>query len=56
MIPGNTDLEQRIIDAIYRGACDPKELDQAIELIAQYFDCAGATLGEMDQERPKRRL
>jgi GAF domain-containing protein len=53
MIPGNADLEQRIIDAIYRGACDREELDQAIELIAEYFDCAGATLGEMDQAAPE---
>ena len=56
MIPGNADLEQRIIDAIYRGACDPKELDQAIELIARYFDCAGATLGEMDQATPEAQI
>ena len=56
MIPGNADLEQRIIDAIYRGACDPNELDQAIELIARYFDCAGATLGEMDQATPEAQI
>jgi GAF domain-containing protein len=53
MISRNADLELRIIDAIYRGACDPKALDQAIELIAQYFDSAGATLGEMDQAAPE---
>lgn len=52
MSSGNADLELRIIDSIYRGACDSEELNQTIELIAQYFDCAGATLGEMDQGTP----
>ena len=52
MSPGNADLELRIIDSIYRGACHSEELNQTIELIAQYFDCAGAALGEMDQAAP----
>ena len=48
----DVDPESKIIDAVYRGACEPSELDRAIELIAEYFDGAGATLGEMDQAAP----
>jgi len=53
LIPGSADLEQKIVEAIYRGACEPAGLDRAIELIAQYFDSAGATLGEIDQTAPE---
>jgi hypothetical protein len=34
MVADNADLEQKIIDAIYRGACDQTGLERAIELIA----------------------
>ena len=49
----SADPEQKIIDAIYRGACDPAELATAIELIAQYFDVSGASLGELDPAAPE---
>jgi GAF domain-containing protein len=49
----NTDVENKIIDAIYRGACDPEELKRAVELIAQYFNSTGAVLGELDQAAPE---
>ena len=42
-------IECKIIDTIYRGACDPAEFDRAVELIAQYFDSSGAILAEFDQ-------
>ncbi len=32
---GNADAEAKIIDAIYRGACDSTELVRALELIAE---------------------
>jgi GAF domain-containing protein len=52
-MPDSAELEQKIIDAIYRGACDPTELERAIELIGQYFDSSGASLGEFDQVNPE---
>mgnify|MGYP001437008386 CR=1 FL=1 len=52
-MPDSAELEQKIIDAIYRGACDPTELERAIELIRQYFDGAGVSLGEFDQVNPE---
>ena len=48
----NADVEQKIIDAIYRGACDPAELKRAIDLIAHYFDSGGVFLGELDRASP----
>jgi GAF domain-containing protein/DNA-binding CsgD family transcriptional regulator len=42
-------LESKIIDAIYRGVGDPGELAHAIELVAQYFDAAGALLSDFDK-------
>ena len=42
----NTDLEAKIIDAVYRGGCEPGELNRAIELIAAHFDAVGATLAD----------
>ena len=53
MIPVNADLEQKIVDAIYRGACDPAELRRAIELIGQYFDSSGVVFGELDHAAPE---
>src|SRR5271170_74206 len=53
MPPDSADPEQKIIDAIYRGACDPAELATAIELMAQYFDVSGASLGELDPAAPE---
>ncbi len=52
-MPDSAELEQKIIDAIYRGACDPTELERAIELIGQYFDSSGVSLGEFDQANPE---
>ena len=37
----DADAEAKIIDAIYRGACDAAELSRAFELIAGYFDSPG---------------
>jgi GAF domain-containing protein len=51
---GNADLEAKIIDAIYRGACDAAELSRALVLIAEYFESPGALLGELDQAQPHR--
>ena len=51
---GNADAEAKIIDAIYRGACDPVGLNRAIELIAEYFGSPGVLLGELDQAQPHR--
>ena len=48
----SADLEQRIIDAIYRGACEHSELVAAIEQIAQYFDSPGVLIGEFDSTAP----
>ena len=44
--------EAKIIDAIYRGACDSTELARALELIAEHFDSPGVVVGELDQARP----
>jgi hypothetical protein len=40
----DSDAEAKIIDAIYRGACDAAELSRALELIAGYFDSPGGAL------------
>ena len=53
---GNADVEAKIIDAIYRGACDAAELVRAIELIAAYFASPAAILAEIDQLQPECRL
>jgi hypothetical protein len=55
-MPENADGEQKLIDAIYRGACDPAELKRAIELIAQHFDSSGVVLAELDQGAPNAPL
>jgi Bacterial regulatory proteins, luxR family len=52
----NADLEAKIVDAIYRGACDPGELLRAIELICDLFHSPAAALGEIDQLRPECQL
>jgi GAF domain-containing protein len=49
----SADVENKIIDAIYRGACDHEELKRAVELIAHYFNSTGAVLGELDQAAPE---
>ena len=49
----DTDFEQNIIDAIYRGACDPAEMVKAIQLVARYFDRPGLFLGELDCANPE---
>ena len=51
-MPNDLAFERKIIDTIYSGACDSAELEQAVELIAQYFDSAGAVLGELDSAKP----
>ena len=52
LMPNDLAFERKTIDTIYSGACDSAELEQAVELIAQYFDSAGALLGELDSARP----
>jgi hypothetical protein len=52
----NADTEAKIIDAIYRGACDSGELMRMLELIAGYFGSPAAVIGEIDQLRPECRL
>ena len=49
----NANPESKIIDAVYRGACEPAELDRSIDLIAKYFDAVGATLAEIDHGTPE---
>ena len=54
MIPVNADLEQKIVDAIYRGgSAIPAELRRAIELIApSILDSSGEVFGELDHAAP----
>ena len=52
----DADAEAKIIDAIYRGACDSMELSRAIALIAEYFESPGVLLGELDQAQPERQF
>jgi hypothetical protein len=52
----NPDLKTKIVDAIYRGACDSAELMCAIELIADLFHSPAAVLGELDQLQPECQL
>jgi hypothetical protein len=49
----NGDTEAKIIDAIYRGACDAAELVRAVALISEFFGSPGVLLGELDQARPE---
>ncbi|HEX7564184.1 MAG TPA: LuxR C-terminal-related transcriptional regulator [Bradyrhizobium sp.] len=52
----DADAEAKIIDAIYRGACDSVELSRAIAQIAEYFESPGVLLGELDQAQPERQF
>jgi GAF domain len=53
---GPADCEQKVIDAIYRGACDQGELAQAIRMIVQYFDRSGVFFCELDHTSPESQL
>src|SRR5664279_5400322 len=53
---GSADAEAKIIDTIYRGACDSVELSRAIAQIAEYFESPGVLLGELDQAQPERQF
>jgi hypothetical protein len=44
MISDNAEFEAKIVDAIYRGACDGAELSRAVAMIAGYFGSPGTTL------------
>jgi len=55
-MPSQADREHGIIDAIYRAACDPAELNRVTELIAHYFNGSGAFLCELDCSAPEARL
>jgi hypothetical protein len=50
---GGADAEAKIIDAIYRGACDSVELSRALALMTTYFNSLAAALGESDRMRPE---
>ena len=50
---GSADAEAKIIDAIYRGACDSVELSRALALMTTYFNSLAAALGESDRMRPE---
>jgi hypothetical protein len=50
------DVEAKIVDAIYRGACDHAELVRAIALITDLFHSPAAVLGELDRLQPECRL
>ena len=50
---GNADLEAKIVEAVYRGACDPAELGRGIELMAQYLGSSGIALAELDKTAPE---
>lgn len=49
----SAETEAKIVDAVYRGACDTVGLSRAIEMIAEYFGAAGVALGDIDQLRPE---
>jgi hypothetical protein len=53
---GKPELEAKIVEAIYGGACDPSELKRALELIAGYFDSSSVILGELDAAHPNDTL
>jgi DNA-binding CsgD family transcriptional regulator len=55
-MPDSAELEEKIVDAVYRGACEPDELVRAIGLIAQHFDSTGVILAEFDQAAPEAAL
>jgi len=55
-MPATADLEHKIIEAGYRGACEPAEFARALELIAQHFDSRGVVLAEFDQVAPEAGL
>jgi len=55
-MPDSADLEQKIIDVIYRGACNEQELQHAVAMIAEYFGSAGAFLCEFDRVMPGDRF
>jgi PAS domain-containing protein len=52
-MPNGAELEAKIIDAIYRGCCEPGEFERAVELIRQRFDTAGAILFEIVPGAPE---
>lgn len=47
------DVERKLIEAIYRGACDSTELARAIEMLGEYLGRAGAFVGEFDRADPE---
>jgi DNA-binding CsgD family transcriptional regulator len=55
-MPGNSDLETKIVDAIYRGACDSSDFMQAVEMIARHFESPAVALGELDQTQPDKQF
>jgi DNA-binding CsgD family transcriptional regulator len=56
MISENAETEAKIVDAIYRGACDTAEFQRAVEMIGAYFGSAAVALGELDQSQGRCQL
>jgi hypothetical protein len=52
----NADTEAKIIDAIYRGACDTSEFSRALELMGCYFSSPAVALGQVDLLSPEAQL
>jgi hypothetical protein len=48
MIYESAELEAKIVDAIYRGACDAEELSRAVAMIGRYFSSAAVSLALVD--------
>src|SRR5579863_3037173 len=55
-MPSQADREHGIVDAIYRAAGDPAELNRVTELLADYFNGSGAFHCEFDCSAPEARL
>jgi len=51
-MPEKAELENDIVNALYRGACEPSELKQALESLRRLFGGAAAVLGEVEFGRP----
>src|SRR6185503_11133094 len=46
------EIEERFLDALYRGVTDGDALDHALELIQKMFGCRGAVLISTDAQNP----
>lgn len=46
------EIEERFLDALYRGVTDSEELDRALQLLQDIFGCRGAVLVSVDSQDP----